>query len=243
MFHEPGSGGSYQKLLNAAESGDPDAAYDLFMKLAACCHVPREAGEFEKHLGRIRVMETADTIDGHPVARGGTAEDARRAAEASIAFATRAREFRLSVPEERLAQPEIVKWLHRAAEGGNLSARANMLMQQGSFGDARLTPETIDDQTREFLRSLEAAALDGHVFALTAMSNFHFAGHLVARDAARSYAYFAAESLISGGRDMEPQEWVLRHSSHPYAKLAQITPDEVDRANSLKRKIVSRAKK
>ncbi|MEJ0038719.1 MAG: hypothetical protein WDO68_22030 [Gammaproteobacteria bacterium] len=243
MFSDTEVGGSYTELLNTASNGDLDAAFNLYMKLGACCQVPGDESEFAAHLAKIRKMEHVDDIDGIRVIRPDSPQDTRRAVEAAISFAMRAREFRLSVPEKQLARDERVQWLNRAAEGGHLRARAQVLLQKSSFGDSQFTPDTIDGRTKEFVQSLGSAALDGHVESLIVMSNLYLGGRVVERDVAKSYAYFAVARFIQYGEEVDPTAWEARNSMHPLAKFARLTPVEVERAESIRKDVISRIRK
>ena len=219
LFHEPDPGRSYQELLAAAESGDADAACKLYMLLMACLDVPTGKAEFQEPPNAISEVDT-DT-----------------------AYLMRAREFKLSVPADQATEAAISGWLQRAAEGGNVYAMANTLWRYGSLGNPKLTPATLDEQTKRYVLLLDAAALGGMVLAVAAMSNFYLGGYLVERSATTAYAYFAAESQLSAGAHLEPEQWYRRNSSLPFANFAELNDEEIGEAKRLKDEIVLRAKK
>ena len=224
MFDKPGVHRDYKTLLAAAESGEANAAYELSVKLAACKKVPLELSDYEKTLQRLRPLNP---------------------------YKTRAREFRRDAPTEALSPSAISKWMERAAILGSTSARTEMVRTAAlrARHDVHWTPEKIDAETSEYIRSVEGAALKGNLDALTLMSFLYLYGLLVPTDVVRSYAYSAAAHFLGSGRELELSAWKTQRTGRKLPGIAaanplgaaELDPEDLRRAELLKVHIVSRA--
>lgn len=163
-----------EHLRVAAESGDDEAAFAIYLKLHSC----RDA--FKSNISS-EVIEAYKKAGAAEALLSGIEEDLKECAGA----------------KELLAQRG--KWLEQAADAGLVEAQLLYAIDSeaivGTGSDLIKDPQAVERYKKKAMTYLHSAASNGNVDALIRLGSGYNNGVLTKRDPIRAYAYYRAAQL------------------------------------------------
>lgn len=167
------------RLAAAANAGDSDAAFEIYLKVSAC---------------RRALITTTNDAELAAYKRAGIAESVL-ATEERILSECAGLDF-----EDGLASEN---WLEKAAFGGSTEAKILYAIDSsaslGASAEMLKDPEKVARYRRNAVVFLNEAANSGSVDALMSLANAYDAGVLVKKNPATSYAYYLAVQRVNSG--------------------------------------------
>lgn len=167
------------RLAAAANAGDSDAAFEIYLKVSAC-----------------RRALTATTNDAELAAykRAGIAESVLATEERTLSECA-GLDFENGLASEN--------WLEKAALGGSTEAKILYAIDSsaslGASAEMLKDPEKVARYRQNAVVFLNEAANSGSVDALMSLANAYDTGILVKKSPATSYAYYLAVQRVNSG--------------------------------------------
>jgi len=219
---------SYSDMCLAAEAGESEAAFALWIKLGAC-RLPDERNKtiFQKEMESLLDIR-ATSISGLAI----SVENRRKLVD----LRKRRYEFCATVTEQDIKNGG--RWLYRAAIGGYLPAQIAVLMYRGTDPNAQTDELSIQLQ---MMNAVETAAFNGNRSALWCMSAVYGQGLLVGEDAVKMYAFQASFLELAEGVDknLNTPLFITKLRDDLANQATLLNKDQFQKAEIMKREILS----